>query len=281
MLKPYVSNVNSVERARSFHKMCPNFMFKQVNPGKYMDVTLQRLKVVNFKSVCIFERKLNVTSTSVVEALKSIFCDIGAPDKLISDNMRYFVSDEYENFTAKWNIVHVTLSSRYPQGNSHIEKAIQSVKAIHEKCHNVKMGLLMLKTTLVVSGHDHKAPAETFFKHQLKANVPIFGSTQQASDHNRDEQPMMTSKFRNHDAIWCKVNPNIKWRPGHIIDVLPNQSYLIELEDGRQFRKNEHHITGHHLHPRNGAKPPDDIKMSPEQSYNSYNLRPRVKQSVK
>ena len=58
------------------------------------------------------------------------------------------------------------------------------------------------------------------------------------SDHDRDE-PMMTSKFRNHDAIWCKVDPNTKWKPGHIIDVLPNQSYLIDLDDGSQFRRNE------------------------------------------
>ena len=171
-------------------------------------------------------------------------------------------------------------SPRYLQGTVTL-KRWYSVKAIYEKCHDIKMGLLMLKTTPVVSGHDHKAPAETFFKCQLKANIPIFWSAQWASDHNRDEQPIMTPKFRNHDAVWCKVNPNTKWRPGHIIDVLSNQSYLIELEDGRQFRRNEHHITGQHLHPHNGAKLPDNIKMSPEQSYSSYNLRPQVKQNVK
>ena len=98
--------------------------------------------------MCIFERKLpNVTSTSVIEALKSIFYDDGVLDKLISDNMRYFMSDEFEKFTTKWNIVHVTSSPRYPQGNSLIEKAMQSVKAIYEKGHDIKMGLLMLKTT--------------------------------------------------------------------------------------------------------------------------------------
>ena len=174
----------------------------------------QHLIVFNYKSVCIFKRKLpNVTSTSVIEALKSIFCDVRAPDKLISDNVRYFVSDEFEEFT-KWNIVHVTLSPRYPQGNSHIEKEIQSVKAIYEKCHDIKMGHLMLKTTPVISGHDHKAPAET-----------IFRPSQWTSDHNRDEHPMMMSKFRNHDTIWCKVDPNTKWKPGHIIDILFNRTW--------------------------------------------------------
>ena len=152
--------------------------------------------------------------------MKSIFCDVGAPDKLIIDNGKYFVSDELEKFTTKWNIVHVMSSPRYPQGNSHIEKAIQSVKAIYEKCNDVKMGVLMLKTTPVVGCHDHKAPSEVFFKHQLKANVPISRLAQRASVHDAHEQPMMTSKFRNHDAIWCKVDPNTKWKSGHIVSVL-------------------------------------------------------------
>ena len=69
--------------------------------------------------------------------------------------------------------------------------------------------------------------------------------------------------------------------PGHIVNVLPNQSYLIELDDGRQFRRNEHHITGRHLHPCNCAKLPDDIKTSSDQSENLYYLRPRIKQNVK
>ena len=81
-------------------------------------------------------------------------------------------------------------------------------------------------------------------------------------------------------CIWCKVDPKTKWKPGHI-DVLPNQSYLIELEDGRQFRRNEHHITGQHPHPCNGAKLLDDIKPSSEQSYKLYNLRSQIKQNAK
>ena len=152
----------------------------EIYGGNVMEIQgNQHLVVVDYKSVCIFEKKLqNVMSTSVIEALKSIFCDIGAPDKLITDNARYFVSDEFKEFAAKWNIVHVTLSPRYPQGYSHIEKMIQSVKAIYEKYHDVKMGFLMLQTTPVVSGHDHKVPAEVFFNCQLKANVPIFQSAQ-------------------------------------------------------------------------------------------------------
>ena len=38
-------------------------------------------------------------TSEIVNALKSIFCDIGALDMIISDNTKYFVSHEFEEFT--------------------------------------------------------------------------------------------------------------------------------------------------------------------------------------
>ena len=170
-------------------------------------------------------------------------------------------------------------STWYPQGNSHIEKAVQSVKNIYEKCHDVKMGLLLLNTTPVVSGHDHKAPCEVFFQCQLKTNLLIFISAKRTSVSNCEITPVMTSKYKNHDLVWSKVDPNTKWKPGKITNVLPNQSYIVHLEDGCELRRNEHHITGQHS---NSANLPDYVKTSPEvkETHSSYNLRHWVKQRV-
>ena len=54
------------------------------------------------------------------------------------------------------------------------------------------------------------------------------------------------SKYRNHDLVWCKVNPNTKWKPGKIVQVLPNQSHIVKLENDHELRRNEHHISGQH-----------------------------------
>ena len=82
----------------------------------------QHLVVVDYKTVSIFEHQLNnLQCSTVIDALKSIFCDVRSPDKLISDNVRYFVSDEFKEFIAKQNTFHVTTSPRYPQGNSPID----------------------------------------------------------------------------------------------------------------------------------------------------------------
>ena len=70
----------------------------------------QHIVVVDYNSCCIFEWKLkSLTSIDIITALKDIFCDVGAPDKLISDNARYFTSEEFQRFTMDWLIQHITV----------------------------------------------------------------------------------------------------------------------------------------------------------------------------
>ena len=112
----------------------------------------------------------------VVKALKSIFCDISAPDKIISDNARYFVSEEFQEFTMQWSIVHSTLSPRFPHRNSHAEKAVHIVKQIYQKANDVKLALLLLMCTPISNknGKVYDPPANVFFGRQLKAHLPVF-----------------------------------------------------------------------------------------------------------
>ena len=67
-------------------------------------------------------------STDVIDALKSIFSDVGAPDKLVSDNARYFVSEEFADFMMNWAIQHVTSFPQFRHENAHAEKAVHVVK---------------------------------------------------------------------------------------------------------------------------------------------------------
>ena len=67
--------------------------------------------------------------------------------------------------------------------------------------------------------------------------------------------------------------------PGKIVQVLPNQSYIVSLPDGHEFRRNEHYITTQ----QQSAKPAV-VPQSPHLSHEprSYNLRSRkIQQSVK
>ena len=194
-----------------------------------------------------------MTSLCVVDALKDIFCDLGSPDKLITDNAHYFVSEEFTKFTMDWSIQHVTSSPRFPHGNVHAEKVVGIVKQIYERCKDVKLGLLLLKTMPITNqdrNQSHAAPCNSFYGHTLKAHLPIYWSlsaentcTLGTKDSAKLEMGDVPSKYQFDQDVWVKVDPHTKWMAGNISQTLPNQSYVVSLSDGCTFHHNEHHIT--------------------------------------
>ena len=165
----------------------PIFAVKAGGPGEVYgtDVTdingKQHIVVVDSysnNSYCIFEWKLkSLTSIDIITALKGLFCDLEAPDKLISDNARYFTSEEFQKFTMDWSIQHITSSLRFPHGNTHAEKAVGIVKQIYQRCQDVKLGLLLLKTTPITNqnqSQNHAAPCNSFYGCTLKAHLLIY-----------------------------------------------------------------------------------------------------------
>ena len=132
----------------------PKFKVKANHPREIYGVGITDIQgkphivCIDYYSCCIFERQLkSLHSTDVIKSLKSIFCDIRAPDKLISDNGRYFVSEEFQEFVMTWSMHYITSSSRFPHGNAHAEKAVHIVKQVYLKADDVKLALLLLKTT--------------------------------------------------------------------------------------------------------------------------------------
>ena len=132
-----------------------------------MDIQAKsHLVCVDYYSCCIFERQLcSLHTTEIVEALKSVFCDVRAPDKLISDNARYFTSEEFQEFLMIWSIQHITsclLDSHMAM--LHAEKAVHIIKQIYAKADDVKLALLLLKMTPIAnkSGTIYDAPTNVF-----------------------------------------------------------------------------------------------------------------------
>ena len=262
----------------------PKFQVSTKGPGEVYgcdgaDINgKQHLVLVDYFSCCIFKRKVtNLTSLCVIKALKDIFCDLGSPDKLITDNAHYLVSEEFTKFTMDWSIQHVTSSPRFPHSNAHAEKAVGIIKQIYERCQDVKLGLLLLKKTPITNqSQSHVAPCNSFYGCTLKAHLPIYWSlsakhtcTLEAEKGAQIETGDVPSKYQLDQDVWVKVDPHTKWMAGKISQILPNQSYVVNLSDGRTFHQNEHHITR-----RLSCLKPRTTSEADETSC-SYNLRPR------
>ena len=117
-------------------------------------------------------------------------------------------------------------------------------------------------------------PANLFFGRKIKACVPI-KHHKILVNYSENATPEVPSKYNINQDVWIKPDPNTKWVPGKIEQLLPNQSYEVVLRDGHIFWCNEHHITLK----RQGAKwpylphVPQSLKLP--QPVQPYNLRSR------
>ena len=75
----------------------------------------------------------------------------------------------------QWSIQHITSSPHFPHGNAHAEKAVHVIKQIYEKADDMKLALLLLKTTPISdnSGTVYDALATNVLWKTTKAHLPI------------------------------------------------------------------------------------------------------------
>jgi len=90
-----------------------------------------------------------MTTTSVIEALRSIFARYGIPEMLISDNGPQYSSKEFAAFTKLNNFHHATSSPLFPQSNGQAEQAVQTVKKLLRRLDDPYMALLTYRSTPV------------------------------------------------------------------------------------------------------------------------------------
>ena len=137
-------------------------------------------------------------------------------------------------------------SPRFPHFNTHAEKAVYIVKQVYHKADDIKLALLLLKMTTIANKQTNEpiqdTPTNLFFGRKIKAHVPI-KHHKILVNYDGNAASEMPSKYSVDQDVWIKLDPNAKWVPGKIKQVLPNQSYEVTITDGHIFRRNEHHIT--------------------------------------
>ena len=68
------------------------------------------LVVVDYYSIYITVHELvdTTNAASIVHELEHLFCMVGIPNSIVSDNGTQFMSDRFKQFVRKWDIQHIT-----------------------------------------------------------------------------------------------------------------------------------------------------------------------------
>ena len=93
------------------------------------------LLVSDYYSKFPLVRKLdNIRSDTIVAHMKAIFEEHGIPSKLVTGNDTQFTSALFQEFSSIYGFFHVTTSPYFPQANGFIERTVQTVKNLLQKC---------------------------------------------------------------------------------------------------------------------------------------------------
>ena len=103
--------------------------FQNITADIFWFNSLQFLLVADrYRKMPFIKTMKTVTCINCIEYFKAIFAVHGIPEHLYTDNARYSVSNEFHNFTTKWEFMNITPNQRYPQSNGFIERMVQTVK---------------------------------------------------------------------------------------------------------------------------------------------------------
>ena len=80
------------------------------------------------------DRMTSTTTASVIKVLKGHFARHGIPTTVVSDNGPQYTSEEFQVFTAKWDIEHQTSAPGHQNANGRAEAAVKAAKLMFTKC---------------------------------------------------------------------------------------------------------------------------------------------------
>ena len=200
--------------------------------------------------------KLSKTGAiDVIDAIKQSMSRFGVPDRIYSDNGPQFKAHKYRTFLKKNKITRKTSSPYRPQSNGLAEAMVKVVKSLIKKCHrsnqDLAMGLMNLRNSPI---RGMASPAQILLGHQIQDNLPSVTNLWDQPVYSRDiDSERLKSKeqydrhvpqqtlptFQPNQQVAIQDTVTKEWsRRGRIEEETSPRSFIIELDNGKQIRRN-------------------------------------------
>ena len=223
----------------------------------------------------------NETTSSVLNALKGIYCDFGLPKTRISDNGPCFKAKEFNDFHIKLGVVAETISSYNHASLGSAEWMVQTVKQIMVKNpQNAWLAMLIFKATMIPE--IQKSPSELLNSHKYRTNLPMIDFSQLRNNepvekliHKCKLKAKSTSgkelpKLDMGTPVLYDKNPDStkikrpKWCKGTIKNRQDPQKYEILADDSdRVITRSRRHVKAYLTRSGRVSKSPKCLRIKP------------------
>ncbi|KAI5152345.1 hypothetical protein ENBRE01_2758 [Enteropsectra breve] len=186
------------------------------------------------------------TSGEIITQLKAVFKELGTPREINSDNAKEFVSSEFAEFCAEYNISHHYTSVENHKANGRVERLIRTIRDALVKIKETEYTLEERVNVIEKSYNNlyHRAiemtPQEAMDNEkEVQEKNSIAGSYAKAFKNTKKEVFDRGQQVR----IASKENLKIKGKlfdrfqtRGVIINEAGNNSYLVKDEEGKIYK---------------------------------------------
>ncbi|XP_045167174.2 uncharacterized protein K02A2.6-like [Mercenaria mercenaria] len=201
----------------------------------------------------------DMRAATVITKLKVQMSRYGICDVCISDNGPQFASQEFAEFSRKWNFEHRTSSPYHPRSNGLAEKGVSIAKKLllkaKESNQDPYISLMEYRNTPLECGY---TPAQLLMGRRTKSVVPV---TEKLLEPKTVPPSLVVQKMlqakevqkRNFDKNskplcplnvddYVRIQMGKTWEPGKITKKHDARSYSVVTEDGAIYRRNRQHL---------------------------------------
>ena len=173
----------------------------------------------------------STSATATMEKLRQAFATHGLPEMVVSDNGSGYTSEEFGEFMAGNEMLHVKTAPPHPSSNGLAERSVRIFEEGMKKM-DIDQHLRPLSTGV--------APAELMFNHRLRTRLDLIRpdirqrvETRQLSQKGQHDNTRKERQFSDGDRVLVNnFNPGLKWKNAHIESRTGPLSYTVKYEDG-------------------------------------------------
>ncbi|CAM1318541.1 Uncharacterised protein g6958 [Pycnogonum litorale] len=197
-----------------------------------------------------------LTTSAVIERLKTTFAHHGIPDLFTSDGGPQFASKYFSDFAQEYGFKQHITDPYHSQSNGAAERAVRTAKWIIKQKYP-HLALLNYRTTSIEA--TGSSPAKLLMGRELWTRIRTTQNKKHSLDTFTRQQDAMSKKrsernYNKHhgvrkltvlsegDNVRMRTDTEHKWsKPGVVQKKMNNRSYTVNL-DGWIYRRNRRHL---------------------------------------
>lgn len=179
----------------------------------------------------------NITSSSTIKCLRSIFARFGLPEQLVTDNGPQWTSEEFSTFCKNNNVRHICTAPYHPASNGLAERGVQTFKKAmlaykfdkNSLDHSIQQWLLAYRTAPHAT--TGKAPCELMFGRKLRTRLSLIKKDVIIPRQLISKKPV--KQYLPGDKVLIASYDNSrKWLEGVIEKPVGNVMYDVHTDKG-------------------------------------------------